>query len=369
MTMEHLNHLIESTKGKKINEIKNFYNKTYNARVKYNEEKGLFCPMYDMVKTDFSKIGSLATRGTVFALNEDGVFEGKVACLPFFKFFNYDEKHAYRGTDEDIVMVQMKMDGSLIKVFNHNDEWIVATNGTPVASPEFKELFEKTLGVTTNNFDTVLNKEHTYLFELCTPDNKIVVQYETPQVKLLMVRCKHTFEELMLEESPHFDIVDMLEDFDPSTVGIEGAVIVYSDGNRIKSKTNWYKSLHRSHGKKFNGTHWDSVVRSIHDGYYDDVLVLIPKNHRERAEKYMKNLTEFDAHVESLIKPYKLEKHHDKDELVKDLADGFFERTISNAQLRSAVLNVLFGKYSDVYKDITKSKGKSLRDYIELYNK
>lgn len=370
-TMDHLNHLICETKGLHIDTIKKFYKDEYKCKVKHDVDYRLFCPVYDHIRTDFGKLGALATRGTVFVLNDDGIFDGEVACLPFFKFFNADEKHAHQAIDEDIVEIQRKADGSLIKVFHHNDEWVVATNGTPVASPEFKQLFEETIGLTVDQFDMVLDKNKTYLFELCTPQNKIVVAYDKPHAKMLLARCKHTHKEFPPEASlPHFDRIETVQTFDPTETGQEGVVVVYKGGHRVKQKTAWYKSLHKTMSKSFDGYNWDAVVSAIHGGFYDDVLAMIPDKHRQRAENYMRNLAEFDDYVESLIAPYKLEKHEDKEKLVQDLKDGFFERAIEQEWLRGIVLNVLFGKYQDLYSNINKGhKGKKMKEFIEMYKK
>jgi len=141
-------------------------------------------------------------------------------------------------------------------------------------------------------------------------------------------------------------------------------VVLYKDGNRIKQKTTWYISLHhKTQGKKFNGMHWDNVTKAIHGGFYDDVSGLIPKKYRARAERYMESLAGFDDYVASLIAPYKLEKHDDKEKVLSDLKNGFFEKSVPQKWLRSIVIDVLFGKHPDLYVNATKSK--QLRDFID----
>ena len=63
-------------------------------------------------------------------------------------------------------------------MFYHKDQWIIATNGTPVAMKEFSDLFQQSINLPVERFDTVFNNEHTYLFEIemCTPENKIDVK-------------------------------------------------------------------------------------------------------------------------------------------------------------------------------------------------
>ena len=367
--MDHLSHIIRSTIGMDIDQLKSYYKKEYECRVSFNDELGLFCPKYHQTKTKFSKMGALATRGTVFALENDGKFNGHVACLPFFKFFNQGERHAHTAPEDDIVSIQRKADGSLIKVFNHRDTWVVATNGTAVDDGNFRDLFERAINLKVENFDHVFSPHKTYLFELCSPENKVVVEYEEPHAKLLLTRCKYTFVELPNEPYyGHYEAIETVDVFDPDEIGEEGVVVVYKGGHRIKCKTKWYTSLHKVMGKSFNGSHWDNVVSAIHGGFYDDVIVMVPPKHRERADKYMESLRDFDTHVEQMISPYKLEKQTDKEKLIRDLKDGFFERAIDKEWLRKTVLNVLFGKYPDIYVHAHKpGKSAPLRNYIEIY--
>ena len=194
--MEHLQHLVAQLKGKNIVDIELFLKQEYSCKV--NKHLPLFCPMYDMIKTKFDKKGALATRGTVFALNDKGVFDGQIVCVPFFKFFNYGETFAYNGLDDEIVSIQRKYDGSLIKVFPYNDQWHIATNGTAKANDAFTSLFEKAIGLELHEFDKIFSREKVYIFELCTPENKIVVSYDNYHARLLLTRCNKTWEEVDL---------------------------------------------------------------------------------------------------------------------------------------------------------------------------
>lgn len=365
--MEHLSHIIRHTVGWGIDDIRTYYKNEYSCTVKYDEQYKLFCPVYHQIKTKFGKMGALATRGTVFALDDDGIFRGNVVCLPFFKFFNQHEEHAHQPqSDDDIVSIQRKADGSLIKVFYFKNNWFVATNGTAVADTQFIELFEKAINLKVADFDTIFSKHKTYLFELCTPENKIVVEYKIPHAKLLLTRCRYTFIELPNEPCVgHYDVIETVDGFDPSEIGEEGVVVVYRGGHRVKQKTHWYRTLHKTKSKSFDGYNWDSVVSAIHAGYYDDVLYMIPEKNRERAIKYMESVRKMDEHVEQMIYPYKLEKYDDKDKLVSDLKNGFFNNAIKEEWLKKLVLNVLFGKTKDIYVHATKpGKSDSLRKYI-----
>lgn len=368
--MEHLLHLIESTYKMSIPEIIKFYKDNYDCKVNVNETHGLFCPMYSQIKTKFTEKGSLATRGTVFALDDNGVFRGDVVCVPFFKFFNSHESLAHKGEDSDIISIQRKMDGSLIKVFYHNNQWFIATNGTPVAMEEFSDLFQRSINLSVDRFDDVFNREHTYLFEMCTPENRIVVDYEGRYfATLLMVRCRLTFDELpLISAKGHFDYIHEVDGFDNAEVGEEGVVVIYRGGHRVKKKTEWYKKLHKCNAKSFNGSDFVNVLAAFYGGYYDDVLAMIPKKNREKIEEFKKGMAALDKEIESKLALVQMsfEKQTDKEKLVHVLKTGEFDLMFPDKELRKAVLNVLFGKIPDIYQCIGKhgQKGDRVRRWV-----
>lgn len=371
--MEHLNHLKEELHGKTIEEIEKYFKKEYGCKVR--KELPLFCPMYDMLKTDFKKKGALATRGTVFALNEEGIFDGHVACVPFFKFFNEGEPLAHVAPDEDIVSIQRKYDGSLIKVFPFKGKWHIATNGTPVANENFIVLFEKALGLTREEFGKIFDHDKVYMFELCTPENKIVIAYDDYYAKLLLTRCNKTWEELDNGEdvAGHYEVVREAE-FEESSVGEEGVVVVYRGGHRVKKKTAWYKTLHKGFGGGgFDGSKLEMVERAIHGGFYDDVLVLCSEEGKRHAEKYKQALKDYVEMLDEKVKTIPGVTGLDgdalppKDILVERLKDGTMSSLFPHEPEMKRVLNVLFGKYKSVFHRLEcgGQSSKTFRDYIK----
>ena len=242
-TMDDLEVLVQYTRGLKYDELVLYYKDQHKCQVKRSGR--LFCPIYDYFKTNFCALGAKATRGTVFVLDEDDYFQGEVACLPFFKFFCRHQTGAHQGDAGDIVAMHTKLDGSLIKLFKFCAEWVVATYSTPVGSDFFVALFERAIGLPSADFDQVFDGDKTYTFELCTPENRVVVPYDTYRATLLMTRCKYSLEELPnAPNEHHYDMLEELADFDKSNVGTEGAVVLYKGGHRVKLKTCWYKALH-----------------------------------------------------------------------------------------------------------------------------
>src|SRR5690606_31616056 len=95
-----------------------------------------------------------------------------------------------------------KLDGSLMSMFFYRGEWRVASNGTPDAMGEvagfpgltFKKLFWDTF----NELGYKLPDAggYTYIFELMTPYNRVVVPHKTNRLVLHGVRSVYDGMEL-----------------------------------------------------------------------------------------------------------------------------------------------------------------------------
>jgi hypothetical protein len=92
-------------------------------------------------------------------------------------------------------------DGSLIKLYYYQDQWAVSTKRCIEARKArwanyrtFFEMFQEAIG---SNFDyDTLDKRNCYSFVLCHPENRIVVNYTTPEVMHISTRSLDTLEEI-----------------------------------------------------------------------------------------------------------------------------------------------------------------------------
>lgn len=128
----------------------------------------------------------------------------KVMSRSFDRFFNYNEDPR---TDEYNILkskIYEKVDGSLISVYHDSKELCIGTRSMAFAEGEtpigvsYKDLV---LRVRPYLFDTInkrmnpkLVSESTFIFELCTPENRVVKQYDGDRLFLLGVRNKITGE-------------------------------------------------------------------------------------------------------------------------------------------------------------------------------
>lgn len=195
--MNYLTHI-----GKFISENEDWKeilsNEPYNLKISFDGEYVLM--KYDMRTADFSSPIVREARGIIFKVGE---WEYPV-CHPFNKFFNYGETFS-DDVDWNSAVVSEKIDGSLMKLW-FDDKWHLSTNGSIDAykttfndrDNTFGELFETALlynGITLTELTRDLNTNYTYMFELVSPINRIVIPYETTDIYYLGRREKYTDKE------------------------------------------------------------------------------------------------------------------------------------------------------------------------------
>jgi len=198
-------------------------------------------------------------RGVI--LDEDDDF--KVVSMGYTKFFNHGESHA-TPIDWHTARVWEKVDGSLITLYWYNG-WQVATSGTPDAATDingldltFGEMFWETITDMEVDVD-IFSPGHSYMFELCAPENQVVVLHQERKLYLHGVRDLTTLHEerpdswsrvsgVPLPRSWPLTSVDQVveaaEELEP--LEQEGYVVCDADFNRIKVKSPRYVAIHHA---------------------------------------------------------------------------------------------------------------------------
>lgn len=182
---------------------------------------------YSQIDSDMSLPLVKECRGIV--LNEDTL---DVVSCGFFKFFNYGEVNA-DDIDWSSCYCTEKLDGSLIKVVRIGNMLLVSTNGTidaykaPIVeqigckAKNFGELFEdglKYYSIDVESFKNMLDEGKTYMFELTSPFNKIVVQWHETKLNFIGVRDNSTLEEQFFKDHALAKVFDVPKIFMLSTV-------------------------------------------------------------------------------------------------------------------------------------------------------
>jgi hypothetical protein len=234
--------------------------KYYIKARRHAQYPNLISLKYSQIESPMSEPIVQACRGIV--VNED---DWSVVARPYDKFFNIEEGLAV-PVDWSTAKTFEKVDGSLIIMYHYDKEWRVGTSGTPDGSGDvqgfgfsFKELFWKTW----NDLDYKLpvDENKTFLFELMTPYNRVVVQHPKGRIVLHGVRDKNepyaeydpadfsSFGWEIVKTYPLNNEKAVME-FASTLNGLEceGMVVVDSNFNRVKVKCADY--LRYSHMKE-----------------------------------------------------------------------------------------------------------------------
>ncbi len=241
-----------------------------------------------------------------------------IVCNTFKRFYNAGEDPRTDDFDFAYSVSFEKVDGSLIKVYYYKNKWRIGTRGTAFANNTitcfdgedgkitFKDLFLKTLNVTYEAFQEIMNyhcdKDVTYMFELCTMENRVVTHYPTDRVYLtgsidnkeyhdsnimdlleLYTRLNLVFDALHFPQyCEHTSINSVIEHAETLTDLQEGFVLCENGLSedeltfkfRLKIKSKAYLHAHRIRG---NGLTPKRVFDLVYANEHIEFLVYYPE--------------------------------------------------------------------------------------------
>lgn len=344
----------------------------YDIRVGRDERyPNLFNLKYGSVMADKSSPLVRACRGAVVERVDNDSDHSpyyRMVAYAFDRFFNVGEGGCHE-LDWSRTKVFEKYDGSLIKLFNYNGDWIVSTSGSVAAASDvgstgrsFAELFWLVFNEVGYSKEW-LDEDLCYVFELCHKDNRIVVEYAEPQLPLLAVRDRtQDFNELDLEsfcEASGFKAIEFY-DFGSleavmSVVNNRGAdhegFILFDGVGRAKVKSDLYVHLHRVRGNK------DPEFAEL---YLNDDLSEFLLHFPEYSEKFNKLVEKLDvmaSFVESFVGFH-------KGLTQKEYANIVFKEA---PRLSSAMFAIRSGKAKNFPQFLEKLTPKSLNELLDSF--
>lgn len=225
---------------------------------------------------------------------------GILVSRPFHKFFNLGEREETLLSNVDFNLpytIMSKMDGSMVRpIFAGGLTPFLATKMgiTDIANDAFRMLSrqENFLEKLDWLYD-IAHSNKTPLLEYISPDNKIVIPYEEPDLILLGVRDNYTGEyeqhldspfKTCYEYPPVKDMGWFVDDMRIRT-GIEGVVVRFDSGHMIKVKTDEYVLLHKTKEKIQEERH---IAELILLDYLDDVMPLLDQQDSAKVMAYNK---------------------------------------------------------------------------------
>lgn len=222
--------------------------------------------------------------------------EGRIIGRPFHKFFNIGERQLIDEIDLGTPYhIQFKLDGSMVHPVLLNGNIVFMTRMGITAQSKIAEQHARAERDLSRH---LLDAGITPLFEYTSPETRIVVDYDRPKLTLLAAR-----ETISGAYMPHRDLervaaefgVALVEGHEPvetladfikrarAETGIEGYVLVFDDGHRLKLKTESYVLRH----KALAGIRLEkNVLAFVCEGTVDDLVPLLPASAAEPVLAY-----------------------------------------------------------------------------------
>lgn len=283
-------------------------NPPYNLKINRDNDYIIF--KYDQITADFNLQLVRECRGIIL---KDKTFE--IVCFPFMKFGNYGESYCPE-IDWEHCSVQEKVDGSLMKVWFDNG-WHISTNGTIDAfkaevmgideKHSYGSMFLKACPIEEHELFEKLNQDYTYMFELVSPETRVVIPYKTAKLYFLGFRNNKTKQEFFPEEHNElcklFDIPkrynmhtleDVKEAADKLPWNEEGYVVCDRAFNRVKIKSPEYVKAHYS---RTNGAiTLERLVNIILNNEVDEFLIYA-EEYKGKIKEITDKMQEFKIRV------------------------------------------------------------------------
>ena len=278
---------------------------------RHREFPNLVLFKYSMIDSPMGEPIVRECRGVIL----DEANDWAVVSRAFDKFFNHGEGHA-APIDWSTARVQEKLDGSLCVLYAYAGKWHVATSGTPDASGDvhgtggsFADYFWATFKAQGGELPGDEHADVCFAFELCGPNNRIVVVHAEPKLTLLAARNREsgvhyppeTFADRLkihaVRSFPLSSFDGIAETFAAmSPLAQEGYVVVDGAFNRVKVKHPGYVALH--HAKDGMGP--KAFLQIARAGETSEVAAAFP----EFAPMIAKARTDVDAIVARIESSY-----------------------------------------------------------------
>ena len=254
----------------------------YNLKISRDGDYIMF--KYNQISSDFTIPLVREARGIIFRESDWGC-----VCEKFTKFGNYGEPYC-PDIDWATASVQEKVDGSLIGMFYDNG-WHICTNGTIDAFkaelndakyPTFGALVEDAMPMSWGAWEETADPKCTYMFELVSPYNRVVIPYEETKLYFLGMRDMEDGREWNPEDSDMSYAFEMpkryplhsLEDVQKAANALpwdqEGYVVCDRNFNRVKIKSGAYIMAHYARNNGVVNT--ERLVQIILDGEQEEFL-------------------------------------------------------------------------------------------------
>lgn len=279
----------------------------YNIVIKEYADYAIF--NYIAFVSDFSLDIVKEARGLIIDLQDM-----TIACRSFDKFFNLGEPNAADIKWYKAVAAE-KIDGSLIRLWRTRANNVaISTSGIINAfvaeateDVSFGGLVVSILNKKNFDYDNI-KKGFTYVFELITPENKIVVDYGGESELYFLsafdnekgeIKTKNMFTYFKkpkeYEIKFKWQIKKMIKDIKELK---EGFVVRDIYGNRVKIKTPQYVEAHKMRCNDVVTV--GKIIKLMKQGLLDDFIGIFPE-HNEKAMEVVTSINKFIAETRKYV--------------------------------------------------------------------
>ena len=352
------------------------------------EVEGFKVEMYDYrlaSYTDFEENQAYELRGLTFVY--DSLIDKWERHIALNKFYNINQTIGWMYEEvhhKKIVSIADKRDGSLITFIRFPDGKILAKSKMSFIS-EQAVMAQKILDDDPLIYSTVsilLEQQLTPIFELTSPYNQIVLNYDNTELQLLQVRLSDgsyinavDLEDLasawkikMAEQFPSkYNNLDTLLERKLIEKDKEGYIGVFEDGQMFKIKTEWYLQLH---GLVSGMTRENQLIETILEGNIDDVVSeLLPGEKKD----FINDVTELVNHkfnqlVEEFInlrKSYFIKYKEDRKEFaINNSKNSLFSGVMKTLNSTEGVEKLAEDEVKKHILHVTRSLGKA-KEWLE----
>ncbi|MCK5600347.1 T4 RnlA family RNA ligase [Candidatus Pacearchaeota archaeon] len=277
-------------------------------------DNGLVVLNYNQINSPKNNPIIKECRGLILDSNNDW----SVVARSFDRFFNYGECQYYKPEMYPMTeaIVLDKLDGTFITVYWFDDKWNVATRkmafaegGTKFDST-YRELFDKAFPDWESKLEGT-NKSVSFVFELTSPENRIVTPYSEYKVYLLTIRDNKeerewnfrdvkTVAKWLGVETPKTYKMNSIEEVIKSSKELpameEGYVCVWPDHYRLKLKNPSYMAI--AHLRNNGDISLRRVARLVMAVDEEEYLTYFPED-RKIFEPYVNAYNKMMIEVEN----------------------------------------------------------------------
>lgn len=230
---------------------------------------------YDQILSPMEKPLVQQCRGIIL----DEANSWNIVSRPFDKFFNAGEPLA-GPVDWGTATVQEKLDGSLVQLYHYDGAWHFATSGTPDAGGPVGDTGKTFCQLIWDvwqekSYQEPGFRDFTFLFELMTPLNRVVVPHDRNRLVLIGVRDRVTGQEYNVQDWSNVEGYEKVKVFalknmeelraafeGMSGLDQEGFVVQDRAFNRVKVKHPRYVLFHQMVGSLTSKKVLDAVRRN-----------------------------------------------------------------------------------------------------------